>query len=312
MREYDDAALELQLRGVLREHLDALPLDLTVDALDRRREARHAARRSRGLVALGLAAALLLPLGVLVGGGRPLFEALVVPAPSASPDASMTPEASTGMPPTASASPSIPYVITGPTSGPGRTAVKPGTYRLRGPGSSPTGWPSAVIVTIPDQWWAKSAVRGAGLVRGEMDDLALARLDVSTFGDLVARPCSYDGGGRDAFGPPIGRSVRDLVAGLISRPGLTFTEPVDITVDGWPGVRLELTPTSSCGPATLWRAYSQGEWWAVGIGDGWRSRIEIVDVNGLRLLVLSSYRIDAPADVQLELEQMVDSIAIEP
>ena len=68
MREYDDAALELQLRGVLREHLDALPLDLTVDALDRRREARHAARRSRGLVALGLAAALLVPLGVLVGG----------------------------------------------------------------------------------------------------------------------------------------------------------------------------------------------------------------------------------------------------
>ena len=322
MREYDDAALELRLRGVLREHLDALPLDLTVDALDRRREVQDAARRRRrGLVALGLAAALLVPLGVLVGGGRPLLEAIVVPAPSASPDASVTPEASTGVPPTASASPSIPYVIAspsfsylvgGPVSGPGHTAVTPGTYRLRGPGASPVGWPSAVIVTVPDHWSATSVMRGAGLVRGDYEGGGQARLDVSTFGDLVARPCSYDGGGRDAFGPPIGRSVRDLVAGLMSRPGLTFTEPVDITVDGWPGVRLELTPTSSCGPATLWRAYSQGEWWAVGIGDGWRSRIEIVDVNGLRLLVLSSYRIDAPADVQLELEQMVDSIAIEP
>ena len=40
MPELDDAALERRLRGVLKEHLGALPLDLTVDALDRRREAR--------------------------------------------------------------------------------------------------------------------------------------------------------------------------------------------------------------------------------------------------------------------------------
>ena len=289
MPEYDDAALELRLRGVLRVHLGALPFDLTVDALDRRRELRHAARRSRGLVALGLAAALVVPLGVLVGGGRPL-----------------------GVQPTASTSPSVPYVITGPVSGPGYTVATPGTYRLRGPGSNPVGWPSAVIVTIPDHWWAASALRGAGLVRpeheGEYDGVDLARLDVSSVGDLVARPCDGD----RSLEPPIGPSVHDLVAGLISRPGFTFTEPVDITIDGWPGVRMELTPTSTCGPATLWHAYSQGEGWNVMLGEGWRSRIEIVDVNGLRLVVLSSYRVDAPAEVQLELEQMVDSIAIEP
>jgi hypothetical protein len=98
MREYEDAELEPRLRGVLRQHLGALPLDLTVEALDRRREVRDAARRRRALVALGLAAALLVPLGVLAGGGRPLFEAFVVPAPSASPLASGTPEASTEVP----------------------------------------------------------------------------------------------------------------------------------------------------------------------------------------------------------------------
>lgn len=308
MREYDDAALELRLRGVLREHLGALPLDVTVEDLERRGEARRAARRRGGLVALGLAAALLVPLGVLVGGGRPQFEVLVVPAPSASPNASATSEASTGIPPTASASHSIPYVITPPVSGAGSTAVTPGTYRLRGPGDYPVGWPNAVIVTVPDHWWAKSAVRGAGLVRGEHEGVAQARLDVSSVGNLVARPCADDGG----LQPPIGPSVHDLVAGLISRPGLTFADPIDITIDGWPGVRVELTPTSTCGPATLWYAYSYGEVWGVRIGEGWRSRIEIVDVNGTRLVVLSSYRIDAPLEVQLELEQMVDSIAIEP
>ena len=40
MPELDDAALERRLRGVLKEHLGALPLDLTVDDLDRRREAK--------------------------------------------------------------------------------------------------------------------------------------------------------------------------------------------------------------------------------------------------------------------------------
>lgn len=86
MREYDDAALELRLRGVLREHLDGLPFDLTADALDRRREVRDAARRRRrALVALGMAAALLVPVGVLVGGVRPLLDAIVVPLRSAPP-----------------------------------------------------------------------------------------------------------------------------------------------------------------------------------------------------------------------------------
>src|SRR5262245_811208 len=45
MRDLDDAALELRLREVLKEHLGALPLDLTVDSLARRREASRVARR---------------------------------------------------------------------------------------------------------------------------------------------------------------------------------------------------------------------------------------------------------------------------
>ncbi len=70
MPELDDAALERRLRGVLQEHLGALPLDLTVDALDRRREAKGVARRSgRGRGITLLAAAALSARRWGVGGG---------------------------------------------------------------------------------------------------------------------------------------------------------------------------------------------------------------------------------------------------
>ena len=59
MRELDDAALELRLRGVLREHLGSLPFDITLEDLERRREIGAVARRRRRrLVTLALAAAL--------------------------------------------------------------------------------------------------------------------------------------------------------------------------------------------------------------------------------------------------------------
>lgn len=102
MREHDDGALELRLRRVLREQLDALPLDLSADILERRRNVRnHARRRRLGLLAMGLAAALLVPLGVLSGEGRPLFVGLLVPSPAISPSSA------------ASVSPNTPPPLTG-------------------------------------------------------------------------------------------------------------------------------------------------------------------------------------------------------
>src|SRR6187397_1312603 len=97
MPELDDAALERRLRGVLKEHLDALPLDLTVDALDRRREAKGLARRvGRGRGMTLLAAAALLVGGALAAGSGllrlptvvpPVPEPSVVAVATASPDA---------------------------------------------------------------------------------------------------------------------------------------------------------------------------------------------------------------------------------
>jgi hypothetical protein len=103
MPELDDAALERRLRGVLQEHLGALPLDLTVDAVDRRREAKGVARRSgrgRGITLLAAAALLLVGGALAAGSGILRLPSVVppVPAPSVVAVATTSPDATSPSP----------------------------------------------------------------------------------------------------------------------------------------------------------------------------------------------------------------------
>jgi hypothetical protein len=94
MPELDDAAFERRLRGVLKEHLGALPLDLTVDDLDRRREAMGVSRgfgRGRGITLLAAAALLLVGGAVAAGSGILRWPSLVPPVPEPSVIAVATP-----------------------------------------------------------------------------------------------------------------------------------------------------------------------------------------------------------------------------
>ena len=119
MRNLDDAALERRLREVLADHLGALPLDLTVDALDRRRRAGRVDRRfgRRRSMALLAAAALFLIGGALAVGSGLLRPTPVVVNATASPDAkSPVPGESTA--------PSAPPI---PVAGPGGVWIPTGS-----------------------------------------------------------------------------------------------------------------------------------------------------------------------------------------
>ncbi len=227
--------------------------------------------------------------------------------------------------PTSEPSSTVPFIITGPTSGLGTTLEERGTYRMRGPGLTAPGWPSSVIVTIPDGWYAVSAVRGGGMVRTEDD--RVAALNFSSVGNLVADPCvSEDTRDESSSGmvavagpmlePPIGPSVDDLVAGLRQIPGLQFTEPVDIRLGGWEGKRLDLTHPAGCqtgGFTPLWvTPTDSGESWTISSREGWHTTFWILDIDGLRFVVIAANEVDAPDDVLQDLEAMVDSIVIEP
>jgi hypothetical protein len=163
MPELDDAALERRLRGVLKEHLGALPLDLTVDALDRRREAKWVARRSgRGRsITLLAAAALLLVGGALAAGSGVLRLPSIVPP---------VPAPSFGVVPTAS-----------------RQATSPNASDLAGPTQSAVPGPAGVWIatgtmgTPRDSHTAVRLVDGRVLVAGgsganQKSDLTSAEL----------------------------------------------------------------------------------------------------------------------------------------
>ena len=128
MPELDDAALERRLRGVLKEHLGALPLDLTVDALDRRREAKGVARRSgrgRGMTLLAAAALLLVGGALAAGSGLLRLPSVVppVPEPSVIAVATASPDA-TFPSPSESAAPSASPI---PVAGPGGVWIPTGS-----------------------------------------------------------------------------------------------------------------------------------------------------------------------------------------
>jgi hypothetical protein len=98
MPELDDAALERRLRGVLQDRLGALPLDLSVEALDHRREAKELARRSgrgRGITLLAAAALVIVGGALAAGSGLLRLPTVVppVPEPSVIAVATASPEA---------------------------------------------------------------------------------------------------------------------------------------------------------------------------------------------------------------------------
>jgi hypothetical protein len=128
MRELDDAALEARLRGVLKEHLGALPLDLTVDALERRRDAKGVARRlglGRGITLLAAAALLLVGGALAAGSGFLRLPTVVppVPEPSLIADATASPEGSFPVP----SGPPAPSASPIPVAGPGGVWIPTGT-----------------------------------------------------------------------------------------------------------------------------------------------------------------------------------------
>lgn len=194
-----------------------------------------------------------------------------------------------------------------------REPLDAGTYAfdlgLRSAGKFPS-----VLVTLPEGWanddgWIVAPIEPAGYITG------LLLWDVV---DVYAHPCQWQ---VPRVHPE--PTVDDLVAALVEQPLRDATEPVDVTLDGYHGKRLEWSvpddadftacdvrdpggePTFESWTATGWSSdrYQQGR--------GQVDRLWIMDVGDARLVIDAQFMPEATEEQIAELMEVVASLRFE-
>jgi len=199
-------------------------------------------------------------------------------------------------------------------------ALEPGIYFI-----DPDGLPSTplrVLYTIPSDGWSS----WIGAIK-EAPGGGRVGISITTVTNLVADGCQ----GHWPADPPVGPTVDDLATALSElAPFLVAEPPTEVTVYGYDGKHLALTV-----PDLPFRT-EDGEWTkCLGsdvIGGELRSWISpnlsfafygydgpgeveeflILDVDGIRLVIIAGWTPDAPEELIAEMRVVLDSIQIEP
>lgn len=183
------------------------------------------------------------------------------------------------------------------------------------PTPSPTPSPTSYLITngegvrvtlaLPDGW-----VRGGWVVNngGNMRTSLTAIQVWAVTGNSYTDPCHWT---ETELDPPLGPTVDDLVTALENQLTREATTS-DVTLDGYTGKLVKMTvPTDAVftdcdsGEFRSWDGrYHQGP--------GQQDDVYIVDVEGFRLVIDTlSYPGSSAADLE-KLQQMLDTIQIEP
>jgi hypothetical protein len=203
--------------------------------------------------------------------------------------------------------------------------LQPGTYvahPLPKPHESLT-----VTFTVPAGWqlWGDSGGLGASLIPAAdggtqaPDGMAIQFIDVTSLNGDV---CHWAATDDDVA---VGPAVDDLVEALETQSAFEVTYPIDITIGGYSGKRVNIIgPTKPFSGQTahapgcdetvlrLWSNTVAGPYGIYLQGPANRWQANIVDVDGTRLvIVVQDFPGTSPAD-RAELARIVQSLVIEP
>jgi hypothetical protein len=194
-----------------------------------------------------------------------------------------------------------------------------GTYRID-PFASAT---MTIDATVPDGGWLGGPPNAIGGPRGESNGpngVAVAFLRAQT---INSDPCHWDkdGSGRapQEGDIEVGPTVDDLAEALAGSSAYESTTPVDATLGGFSGKRLELQlapDPSGCdsydGAGNQYFVFGGRDGGFFAQGDANRWQITIVDVDGTRLIgVLLSYAETSGEDLTAA-QAILDSLVITP
>ena len=300
------------IHAFLHEGLDELPYPVYDAVRDRIEQTRQRAVIGswrtpdvNRLLKIGLAAAAVVVIAV-VGfqyldgsntGGPGVTE---TPQPTASP--AVTPE------PSAAVIPPLP-----------EGTLTAGTYRLR-PSSSET---MTIDATVPDGGWSGGPPNAIGGPVGESNGpngLAVAFFKAQT---INSDPCHWDKDGSGSAPPEgdieVGPTVDDLAEALAASSAYDSTTPVEVTLGGFSGKRLDLQISpdpDGCdnfeGEENQYFVFGgpEGGQFAQGGANTWQ--VTIVDVEGTRLIaVLIAYEETSAADLSAA-QGILESVVITP
>ena len=284
---HEDAS---RIAGAVLDHVEATP---------RRRTTWWSARRTPlmnkvvgfGIAAAAVVVALVVGVQLLSSPGSNLGGPGDEPTPS--PTAEPTPEP-TPSPSAEGGLPEGPFLILSGQDDNGETVHPPLTVAIPAPGwtSGEAGNPEGTGIMFKD-WGAE----GAGMI-------IFAQQEYLVFDD----PCNW----ASTPGTTV-TTVDEFVAALAAQPSRDASEPVDITVGGYPGKSITLhlpDDPSQCdeGIFGTWTCGDPAEPIACGFSDPGETSVEyIFDVNGLIMAWHTDYEEGAPAEAAAELEAIVQS-----
>jgi hypothetical protein len=182
-----------------------------------------------------------------------------------------------------------------PETGP----IQAGTYRME------TG--PALLITVPAGWVST----GTG-VRKHFDEPNEVALNVfSTDLQVFADACRSE-----HMAEPVGPTAADLLAALRAQENSEISNPVDATVGGLTGMRLEISPRAgldvtecSIGSLQIWVAGEENHLAGVGLAED-PATVYVADTPGGRLTFQPGHEPGATAPDIAELDAIVASIEV--
>ena len=188
-----------------------------------------------------------------------------------------------------------------PPSGP----VEPGTYHV-----SPSAWSvMGFTVTLPEGWETQFGAPGAGKISDPDRELYFYFVIVDA---IYSDPCEGPGELME-----VGPGVDDLAEALQEQLFTVATEPVDRTVGGLPAKRIELTVPDDLDAACrlgdhlqIWYSAPVDKYFVL-FGDG-TANVYILDVKGERQVLVTQYRAGTRAEDIAEMQNIIESIKIDP
>jgi len=173
---------------------------------------------------------------------------------------------------------------------------------------------TAITVTIPAIGWYGES--GGILAKNDNPDAPDGAGMIVFAGDLYVyeHPCQWESSLPDAPST----TVDELVAALASQPSRDASEPVDITVDGYPGKSITLHVPDDA----VFSECDRGEFRTL-VDDpqldgaryhqdpGQIDQLWIVDVNGVPILIDAAYYAGTPAEHVDEMRAIIDSITFD-